>query len=152
MALVLFCIFLFVPWQVAFLGCWIIQLLHCAAHFRDGRASGTVNIPIEAIPLRPQDGDACELTGDGVMEPSRSPSSDTLARRAVAHAFHQNTHILLLLTWLLPLTAPVLVVWVRTLLTAGYTTPFNGDHNVFNVAPILWLVDCLGRGRVLDTR
>jgi glycosylphosphatidylinositol deacylase len=56
------------------------------------------------------------------------------------------------MTWLLPLVAPVFVVWVRTLQTAGYTTPFNGDHNVFKVAPVLWLVDYLGRGRLLETR
>ncbi len=45
------------------------------------------------------------------------------------------------MTWLLPLAAPVLAVWVRTLLTAGITTPFDGDHNVFNVLPFLILVD-----------
>lgn len=54
------------------------------------------------------------------------------------------------MTWLLPLAAPVLAVWVRTIQTAGYTTPFNGDHNVFKVAPVLVLVDLLGRGRPLD--
>lgn len=164
--LVLLFIFLFVPWQVAFLGCWIIQLLHCAVHLRDARASSMTNIPVEAIPLRLRagdddgkgDGDLCELMGNGEVESSaihdssRSPAAHAVACRAAVHAFHQNTHILLLLTWLLPLTAPVLAVWVRTLLTAGYTTPFNGDHNVVKVAPILWLVDYLGRGRTLDTR
>ena len=54
------------------------------------------------------------------------------------------------MTWLLPLVAPVLAVWVRTIQTAGYTTPFNGDHNVFKVLPVLVLVDLLGRGRPLD--
>jgi len=164
MGLVLLLIFLFVPWQVAFLGCWIIQLLHCAAHLQDGRASSMANIPMEAIPLRLQtgdgdgDGDSCERIGNGELESSaihdtcRSPTAHAQACRAATHAFHQNAHILLLLTWLLPLTAPVLAVWVRTLLTAGYTTPFNGDHNVVKVAPILWLVDYLGRGRTLDTR
>lgn len=68
-----------------------------------------------------------------------------------ANVHNQNTHILLLMTWLLPLVAPVLAVWVRTVQTAGYTTPFNGDHNVFKVAPVLVLVDLLGRGRPFDT-
>lgn len=45
------------------------------------------------------------------------------------------------MTWLLPLVAPVLAVWVRTLATAGLTTPFDGDHNVWAVAPWLILVD-----------
>lgn len=67
-----------------------------------------------------------------------------------ANVHNQNTHILLLMTWLLPLVAPVLAVWVRTVQTAGYTTPFNGDHNVFKVAPVLVLVDLLGRGRPFD--
>lgn len=37
------------------------------------------------------------------------------------------------MSWLLPLVAPVLAVWVRTLITAGITTPFNGDHNVLDI-------------------
>lgn len=56
-----------------------------------------------------------------------------------------NEHLLLLMTWLLPLAAPVLAVWVRTLMTAGYTTPFDGDHNVLYVAPFLILVE-MGAG------
>lgn len=45
------------------------------------------------------------------------------------------------MTWLLPLAAPVLAVWVRTLLTAGLTTPFDGDHNFLAVVPFLVLTD-----------
>jgi ABC-type transport system involved in cytochrome c biogenesis permease component len=48
---------------------------------------------------------------------------------------------LLLLFWLLPLVAPVLAVWVGTLATAGLTTPFDGDHDVFAVASFLLFVD-----------
>ena len=33
-----------------------------------------------------------------------------------------NMHLMLLMTWLLPLTCPVLAVWVRTLASAGITT------------------------------
>ena len=43
--------------------------------------------------------------------------------------------------WLLPFTAPVLAVWVRTLITAGLTTPFDGDHNFLAVVPFLVLTD-----------
>ncbi|GAW00800.1 PGAP1-domain-containing protein [Lentinula edodes] len=39
------------------------------------------------------------------------------------------------------ITAPVLVVWVRTLVTAGLSTPFDGDHFFLNVAPFMILVD-----------
>ncbi|KAI6034884.1 PGAP1-like protein-domain-containing protein [Pisolithus orientalis] len=164
MVLMLLFIFLFVPWQVAFLGCWVIQLLNCAVHPQDerpwNRTPTTIDTPIEAIPLRPQreDGGSREPTEDGIAE---TLSTVNISRGAIPGGgkptppyalIYQNAHILLFLTWLLPFTAPVLVVWVRTLLTAGYTTPFNGDHNVFKVLPILWLVDYLGRGHVLDTR
>ncbi|KIJ56766.1 hypothetical protein M422DRAFT_197939 [Sphaerobolus stellatus SS14] len=53
----------------------------------------------------------------------------------------QKTHILLLIFWLLPLVGPVLVVWVRTLQTAGLTTPFDGDHDVLACVTFLLFVD-----------
>jgi glycosylphosphatidylinositol deacylase len=89
-------VFLFVPWQVAFLGCWLL-------HFHSTAAARAV------------------------------PKGDT----------HVHEHALLLLTWLLPLATPVLAVWARTLVTAGYTTPFDGDHNVLYALPFLILVDSL---------
>ncbi|KAI9432019.1 hypothetical protein H4582DRAFT_1763408, partial [Lactarius indigo] len=45
------------------------------------------------------------------------------------------------LTWLLPLTAPVLAVWARTLATAGMRAASAADHGVWSVAPYLVLVD-----------
>ncbi|KAJ7693919.1 GPI-inositol-deacylase [Mycena rosella] len=105
MGLIFLLIFLFVPWQVAFLGCWTIHLYNCAVaqvHVRGGPA-----------PPPPH----------------------------VAGNHNHNTHLLLLMTWLLPLAAPVLVVWARTLAVAGLTTPFDGDHFVLGVAPFLLLVD-----------
>lgn len=59
-------------------------------------------------------------------------------------------HVLLLLTWLLPLTAPVLAVWVRTLATAGPIALGSvgmGDHNFLSVAPYLVLVEYASRRR-----
>ncbi|KAF9236219.1 PGAP1-like protein-domain-containing protein [Melanogaster broomeanus] len=161
MALVLLLIFLFVPWQVAFLGCWVIQLFNCAATSRPKPYPGSVptlaSTPTESIPLREriQDGDKADDEGElSVDDPT--PSSLHARAETLKPPFttseHQNMSILLLMTWLLPLAAPVLAVWVRTLQTAGYTAPFSGDHNVLKVAPVLWLVEYLGRGRVLDTR
>lgn len=52
--------------------------------------------------------------------------------------------MLLFLTWLLPLAAPVLAVWVRTLATAGpvaLDSIGTGDHNFLSVAPYLILVE-----------
>jgi len=69
----------------------------------------------------------------------QTPTPTTAPTQVEAHA--QKAHALLLLFWLLPLVAPVLAVWVRTLATAGLTTPFDGDHDVFAVASFLLLVD-----------
>ena len=59
------------------------------------------------------------------------------------------TSVLYLLLWLLPVNAPVLVVWVRNL-QANWTEPFGGDHNVLDIAGILVLVEMLSGGRTLD--
>ena len=66
-------------------------------------------------------------------------SSGTPQTQSEAHA--QKMTILLLIFWLLPLVAPVLAVWVRTLATAGLTTPFDGDHDVLASASFLLFVD-----------
>jgi GPI inositol-deacylase len=159
-------VFLFVPWQVAFIGCWLIHLHTCAssAHVHRKPYPGSVpslkSTPTESLPLREYFGSREEDTHDnGInhIEPSDAPEIQDVRRDqdfALAtdvldanEVYHENTHILLLMTWLLPLTMPVLAVWVRTLMTAGYTTPFNGDHNVFKVAPFLVLADCADRSR-----
>jgi GPI inositol-deacylase len=70
--------------------------------------------------------------------PLVTPSSRT-AQNINVH--NEREHLLLLMTWLLPLAAPILAVWVRTLLTAGFTTPFDGDHNFLHVLPFLVLSD-----------
>ncbi|KAI0279424.1 PGAP1-like protein-domain-containing protein, partial [Russula aff. rugulosa BPL654] len=87
MLLILLLVAVILPWQVAFLGCWVIHLVTCATTYH-----------------------------------SRRPR-------------HEADHVLLLLTWLLPLAAPVLAVWVRTLATG------MGDHNFLSVAPYLILVE-----------
>jgi hypothetical protein len=126
MLLIFVVIFLFVPWQVAYLGCWLIQLYTCAQldHRRPEGLSSAQDST--AIPLLRRDED----------EPEEHP---VLQRPSTNR--EESLHLLLLMTWLLPLAAPVLVVWVRTLATAGITTPFSGDHDFFNVAPFLILVD-----------
>lgn len=98
MFLVSVLVLLFVPWQVAFLGCYVLHFRTCAAAYA-------------ATSPRPEEHDALQ----------------------------QHLHILLLMTWCLPVVGPVLGVWVRTLATAGYTTPFDGDHVVINVAGFLAL-------------
>lgn len=88
---------------------------------------------MQAVPLLRRPGE-----GTSQNEVHRQAQDESKAER---DALNYNMHLLLLLTWLLPLTAPVLAVWVRTLLTAGYTTPFDGDHNFLAVLPFLIVVD-----------
>lgn len=146
MCLIFLLIFLFVPWQVAFLGCWLIHLYTCASSAQLVAYPGSTPTPrIEAIPLVVR-GNSAE-SDEGVDTSPQSPQAGVPEPRATEYQLlkasnhNHNMHLLLLMTWLLPLAAPVLAVWVRTLATAGLTTPFDGDHFFLNVAPFLILVD-----------
>ncbi|GJE84539.1 GPI inositol-deacylase [Phanerochaete sordida] len=131
LGLICLLIFLLVPWQVGFLGCWIYHLSTCAS------VQPTLAVTENAaIPLIPRDGEDEQSTVSPIAPSTRLPAT-TQDRSAQ----NEREHLLLLMTWLLPLAAPVLAIWVRTLFTAGLTTPFDGDHNVLYVAPFLVLVD-----------
>lgn len=123
-------IFLFIPWQVAYLGCWLLHLYTCASSIQQQANLGQQT---DAVPLVDRSGRRHDMEYQG----DRTPDIRHIKQNNLNH----NLHLLLLMTWLLPLTAPVLAVWVRTLLTAGYTTPFDGDHNFFAVLPFLVLAD-----------
>ena len=126
MGLVFILITFFVPWQVAYLGCWLIHLYTCAtSQPPPARATSPA---LETIALAPRDED----------DHTRAEQQQ---RKDDFNRHNHSMHILILMTWLLPLSAPVLVVWVHTLATAGLTTPFDGDHFFGNVAPFLVLVD-----------
>lgn len=134
LGLICIVIFLFVPWQVGFLGCWVYHLYICGSSQPKRTVSDAVAIPL--IPREDEDTDE----GHDPSHPSPTPAS-LLTDKQNSDTQNQREHLLLLMTWLLPLAAPVLAVWVRTLFTAGFTTPFDGDHNVLYVAPFLVLVD-----------
>jgi glycerol uptake facilitator-like aquaporin len=109
------------PWQVAFLGCWAIHLVTCATAYITPSVSGEATTPPRSL------------------SPARNSSSTP-----PQESRHEADHVLLLLIWLLPLAAPVLAVWVRTLATAGpiaLDSVGTGDHNFLSVAPYLILVD-----------
>ncbi|KAI0701177.1 PGAP1-like protein-domain-containing protein [Cytidiella melzeri] len=136
LGLVCLLIFVLVPWQVGFLGCWTFLFYTCASHNPpQADPSSTVAIPlIKTSEERSRNRDQGSIT----------PSPPVTAGIRVSHvvsSHNEREHLLLLMTWLLPLVAPILAVWVRTLLTAGYTTPFDGDHNFLHVLPFLVLVD-----------
>ncbi|KIK47060.1 hypothetical protein CY34DRAFT_799756 [Suillus luteus UH-Slu-Lm8-n1] len=160
--LISFLVFLVVPWQIAFMGCWLIHLHTCASSAHRKPYPGSVpslqSTPVESLPLRERfDGreDDSQDTEPNEMEPNEEPEIQDVCRArslvtitnalGATQVYYENTHLLLLMTWLLPLSMPVLAVWVRTLMTAGYTAPFNGDHNVFKVAPFLVLVEFTSR-------
>jgi glycosylphosphatidylinositol deacylase len=131
-------IFILVPWQVAYLGCCLLHIHTCASFQRElaslHQRSRIVAVPlVQFSSLREND----EVTDDASGLERLSSGLYELKRDNINH----NLHFLLLMTWLLPLTAPVLAVWVRTLLTAGLTTPFDGDHNFLAVVPFLVLTD-----------
>jgi GPI inositol-deacylase len=155
-------IFLFVPWQVAFLGCWMIHLhtwILASSSPSSSQPPPSPNISIGrhqtigvALPLlgRGQDEQGEEHERDHSRRrrepPILTPPSPSLTTTASQMDIAENNarldaYILLLMTWLLPLVAPVLAVWIRTLMTAGWTVPFQGDHNFVNVAPFLILID-----------
>lgn len=148
MGLVLVVILLLVPWQVAFLGCWFFQLFTCAALRTQ---SSTLTRPQNAYPMTPTTPEllhtatAADFDAHSPTDSERllavQPQVTAQPRISDETLKNANEHLLLLMTWLLPLAAPVLAVWVRTLMTAGYTTPFDGDHNVLYVAPFLLLVE-----------
>ena len=130
-------IFFFVPWQVAFLGSYlIIFYATVSSSYPWGRrishksknSSSSAHPPSPPSPLFPPS-----------RSNSRTRSESHLSNQIYNHTF--LTYFLLLKTLLLPLSAPVLAVWVRTLSTAGYTTPFDGDHNFLYVAPWLLVAD-----------
>ena len=136
-------IFFFVPWQVAYLGCCLLYLHTCASSQRELatiiQRSRIVAVPLVQFSSR---GESDEVTDDRAPYHRSSLGRHSsglheLKRDNVNH----NLHLLLLMIWLLPFTAPVLAVWVRTLLTAGLTTPFDGDHNFLAVVPFLVLTD-----------
>ena len=131
-------IFLFIPWQVAYLGCWMLHLYTCASA-RQLQLDAVSYSRTEAVPLANTRRDSAEDQGRmSPTLPGRKPPSEVVIKQS---NLNHSLHLLLLMTWLLPFTGPVLTVWVRTLLTAGFATPFDSDHNFISVLPFLILVD-----------
>jgi glycosylphosphatidylinositol deacylase len=127
-------VFLLVPWQVAFLGCWLLHFQTVASSTPPGHARSRSDPPTNI---------ALSIMSSSSLYPPRpsSPPSSTSNSTSPYNPTHLHQHILLLLTMLLPLAASVLAVWARTLITAGLSTPFDGDHNVLYALPFLLLVD-----------
>ncbi|KAI0960310.1 hypothetical protein AcW1_004856 [Taiwanofungus camphoratus] len=114
MGIVLLVTLLFIPWQVAFLCAWIYHFYTCA--LRTFPSTSSTSFPDPAIPLR-----NCTSTSLNSGSASRAPSPPQIpsgpSTKSYAPLDLQNHNLLLLLfmTWLLPLAAPVLAVWPRGL-------------------------------------
>ncbi|OSX59394.1 hypothetical protein POSPLADRAFT_1048720 [Postia placenta MAD-698-R-SB12] len=139
MGLVFLLIFVFVPWQVAFLSAWIYHFYTCAAYSAScdpSALSGNRAIPL--LPRRPAP----------PPPPARESNLDKERTTLLSH----HLHALLLMTWLLPIAAPVLAVWVRTASGAGFQavwaseSGWGADRNVLFVAPWLLFVEWAGAG------
>ncbi|KAH9948731.1 GPI-inositol-deacylase [Amylocystis lapponica] len=148
MGLVFALIFLLVPWQVAFLGCWIYHFYTCAAGVYIPSLPPSVSPSIPLIMRRSPTPSSPRSSSPPSVPPSPPPGVSS-----PPSTHNQNSHLLLLLTLLLPLAAPVLAVWVRTLISAGPGAPWGADHNVLCVAPALLFVERAGAGeRIFSSR
>lgn len=133
-SIVFLSVFFFVPWQVALLGSYLI-IFHTTA--------SSSPLSWRRVSHKSKDS-SCGTYPLSPTPPPRSRSSHAGTESHLNDKIHNHTlltYLLLLTTLLLPLSAPVLAVWVRTLSTAGYTTPFDGDHNFLYVAPWLLVAD-----------
>ncbi|KZT71514.1 PGAP1-domain-containing protein [Daedalea quercina L-15889] len=147
MLFVFMLIVVFIPWQVAFLCAWIYHFHTCATTGAVLRSVSGNRPKEQAIPLMSRE-ESNNPTSPTPTSPT-SPSFDTLVSR-----HNMDKHILLLMTWLLPIAAPVLAVWVRTLAGSGLEAVWgagsgwgwSSDRNVLIVAPWLVLVEWAGVG------
>ena len=156
MLVLLVLITLFIPWQIAFLCAWIYHFYTCAAGAASLRSVShhRPKDSTSAIPLMSRtDSDTppspTPASPSTPISPSAPGSLDALVSR-----HNMNKHVLLLMTWLLPIAAPVLAVWVRTLAGSGLQAVWgagsgwgwSSDRNVLIVAPWLVLVEWAGVG------
>lgn len=124
----------FVPWQSVFFVAWVVQLYACATSSREHPSHDSTSSAPVAIPLLHRNGED-DADNSQEMETSRptpfiEPSN-----------YYDDELLLLFMTWLLPFSLPVIVVWIKTLITAGITAPFAGDHNPLHVLPFLLLLE-----------
>ena len=70
--------------------------------------------------------------------------------RSGAHwSFFNYAHaVLVLMLWVLPINAPVLIVWWHNL-AVHWLTPFSSHHNVLSIMPFILLVETLTGGKML---
>ncbi|USW53309.1 Putative GPI inositol-deacylase PGAP1, alpha/Beta hydrolase [Septoria linicola] len=66
-----------------------------------------------------------------------------------SYHFYNYTHsLLILMLWILPINAPVLVVWIHNL-TVHWLTPFSTHHNLLSVLGYILLVETLSTNNMI---
>lgn len=163
LGLVLLLVATVIPHQVAFVISWLMVLWTSASKSKpaasanefastppnrqDSSSRDTLEPPIPLSSIRaaspsptrrrssPEPG--MPKSGPAAVAASSPPMGDALSSSGLSNDHTLVQHVLLLQAFLLPTQAPVLAVWIRTLVTAGFTTPFDGDHNIF--LAVFWL-------------
>ena len=130
--LVLSSAFVFVPWQAAYLWSWLALLYACGTRYVRRPFPGST----PSIAPSPRETSSPPAA---VNSPQTKPNVHTEPRYWGIDIEHHNQHILLLMTWLLVLAAPVLTVWIRTLWIAGLTAPFETDYSMLKASPFVIL-------------
>ncbi|CCM00426.1 uncharacterized protein FIBRA_02458 [Fibroporia radiculosa] len=155
MGFVFLLIFVIIPWQVAFLGAWIYHFYTCAVHFTSAspiQASSNSSETISLMPRLHSSPSRLSISLENSQSPETQLPPSPLPPQRVASLYpsadgsagNEQLHLLLLMTWLLPIVAPVLAVWVRTVGSSGIRaiwgsgSGWGADRNVFVVAP--WLI------------
>ncbi|KAG8955175.1 GPI inositol deacylase [Tulasnella sp. 424] len=163
LGLVLLLVATVIPHQVAFVISWLMVLWTSASKSKpaasanefaatppnrqDSSSRDTLEPPIPLSSIRaaspsptrrrssPEPG--MPKSSPAAVAASSPPMGDGLPPSGLSNDYTLVQHVLLLQAFLLPTQAPVLAVWIRTLVTAGFTTPFDGDHNIF--LAVFWL-------------
>lgn len=66
---------------------------------------------------------------------------------SVVSFFNFCFSILMLMFWIVPITAPILVVWARKM-EAHWNEAFQSHHNLLSIGPILFLVEIVSSGKI----
>lgn len=135
----------FVPYQFAYFVACLAQLMTCVrlqaqvAHHntRKWHRAQRSNVPtITKIDLKADDHAAARRRE---------------VPEALVNACRHNFAILVLMMLVLPIDAPVLIVWLRNM-ASNFWSPFSSHHNVLSVAPTILLVEQLAAGRLPGPR
>ena len=75
---------------------------------------------------------------------------DTYTQKSITHANFANfTHsIFILMLWILPINALVLLVWAHNLVMHWYM-PFSSHHNILSIMPFVLLVETMTGGTMI---